>query len=191
MGRENAPVPIDENHRSSGSESTRAQQLNVIGGTGSEANVYDALQILRRIEEHQIQAFLNRFHPVAQTEQERYGIPASITLANGLLHSQGGMRPALNENFNFFGLPCTPDWRGQTHQSGQICLRAYPNAWTSFRDHSLFVTTGRFAQLTSLSDSDYRAWTAGIDQLGYPHANDLGQQLLQVIEEYGLNRYDR
>ncbi|MEO0627411.1 MAG: glucosaminidase domain-containing protein [Bacteroidota bacterium] len=187
---EQIPVPIEANPDVTSQNELRTQQLNVISGSNHSSAVASALQLLRRTDERDIQSFLDRFHSVAQTEQERYGIPASIILANGLLQSQGGTRNSLSTTANYFMLPCTPDWRGQKQEDGTPCLRVYPNAWTSFRDHSLFITTGRFAQLTTLAANDYQAWARGLQQIGYPGGTNLANELIEVIEEYGLTRYD-
>ncbi|MEM6397334.1 MAG: glucosaminidase domain-containing protein [Bacteroidota bacterium] len=185
------PVPIQGEATSAPASLPRSQQLNVISSSSNNEATASALVKLHRTDEGSIQAFLDRFGSVAKTEQKRYGIPASITLANGLLQSRGGTRSDLNSHANYFNLPCTSDWRGQTFSAGSDCLRVYPNAWTSFRDHSLFITTGRFAQLTSIAQNDYHSWASAMEQTSYPNSNDLANQIVSVIEEYGLAKFDK
>ena len=87
---------------------------------------------------------------------------------------------------NHFAIPCTPDWQGpQQTYSGQ-CYRQYENAWTSFRDHSFYITTGPFAHLRQLSDSDYKGWAAALEKAGFSKEKNLGRQLVKVVETYGL-----
>lgn len=162
------------------------ERFNLFGGA-SEPSHYD---VLIRQEEQVIAAFIRRFSNVAQTEQEKFGIPASITLANALLHGRAGQGPAALEHHNFFHLPCGKDWPGATGREAGRCIRAYENAWTSFRDHSLFITSGNFSPMTQFSATDYRRWAAGLEELGFNKTDDLAKQLLQTIDRYQLFRFD-
>ena len=186
------PIEAEPQPAANTNDAPRTARLNVLGN-GSTAAPVEApslLDRLHRTDESAIQAFIRRFSNVAQTEQDRYGIPASITLANGLLHSQAGLHHGVSQANNYFGLGCTIDWQGNTVGQSSSCLRAYPNAWTSFRDHSLYITTGQFAGLTNQHRADYRAWARGLEQLDYLGTPGLAQQLVTVIEELGLAQYD-
>ncbi|MEM7573863.1 MAG: glucosaminidase domain-containing protein [Bacteroidota bacterium] len=184
-------VPIEVDPANTAVEAPRTARLHVLGNgsaTASTSSTY--LDRLHRTDEAAIQAFIRRFSNVAQTEQDRYGIPASITLANGLLYSKAGLDYGVSQANNYFSLGCTTDWQGNTVGQGNNCLRAYTNAWTSFRDHSLYITTGQFAGLKNQHRSDYRAWARGLEQLGYLGTPGLAQQLITVIEELSLTQYD-
>lgn len=162
------------------------ERFNLFGGK-SELSYYD---LLTRQEEPVIAAFIRRFSNVAQAEQEKFGIPASIALANALLHARAGLAPAAARHHNFFNLACGNDWPGATAREGGRCIRAYENAWTSFRDHSLFITSGPYSALTQFSETDYRRWAAGLGELGFNETEDLAQQLLRTIDRYQLFRFD-
>ena len=161
------------------------ERFNLFGS--SEPSAYDQLT---RLEEEKVAAFLRRFGNVAQAEQEKYGIPSSIILANALLHGRAGTHPVAGKYENHFALPCGDDWPGATGKVGGVCYRAYENAWTSFRDHSLYLTAGRFEPLTQFGETDYRRWAAGMEELGYAGTDDLATQLLRTIDRYQLFRFD-
>jgi hypothetical protein len=161
-------------------------RFNLFGGT-NEPSYYD---VLTRQEEQVIAAFVRRFSNVAQTEQEKFGVPASITLASALLHGRAGRSPAAQNHHNFFNLPCGSDWPGATGREAGRCIRAYENAWTSFRDHSLFITSGKFSAMTQFPEADYRRWAAGLEELGFNKTDDLAKQLLGTIDRYQLFRFD-
>ena len=103
---------------------------------------------------------------MAQAEQQKYGIPASVVLGVGLLYSDAGTAaPAVGAN-SFFGLPCTDDWGGARTEMNGACQREYPTAWTSFRDFSTTVTRGHYAKMRQFGARDYRRWAAGLQELG-------------------------
>lgn len=162
------------------------ERFNLFGGS-NEPSQYD---LLIRQEEQVIAAFIRRFSNVAQAEQEKFGIPASITLASALLQGRAGVAPAAAQHHNFFNLACGNDWPGATAREGGRCIRAYENAWTSFRDHSLYITSGNYNALTQFSETDYRRWAAGLGELGFNNTDDLAKQLLRTIDRYQLFRFD-
>lgn len=161
-------------------------RLHILGG-GQSTSAYQQLQ---KLPDEQIAAFLERFSDLAKEEQQKYGIPASITLANGLLHSQAGNHPAAVEANNFFNLAVTTDWLGAHKTIGGQAYRTYQNAWTSFRDHSLFITTGSYTHLVKIGKTDYQRWAAALEKQGFGSEKDLAKQLLQVIDEWQLFRLD-
>lgn len=161
-------------------------RFNLFGG-GAELTRYDALG---RVETATVEAFLRRFSNVAQAEQDKFGIPASITLANALLYSAAGTTESATSHNNFFALGCTDDWAGMSGQTGAGCVRAYESAWTSFRDHSLYLTSGKFSPLTQFTETDYRRWAAGLEELGFNATEDLAQQLMRTVDRYQLFRFD-
>lgn len=161
------------------------ERFNLFGS--SEPSKYDRLI---RKEEQVIAAFIRRFSNVAQAEQEKFGIPASITLASALLHGQAGDAPAAKSYLNYFDLGCQENWRGPTGGISGRCVRAYENAWTSFRDHSLYVTSGKFSAMTQFGETDYRRWAAGLEELGFNGSDDLAEQLLRTVDRFQLFRFD-
>lgn len=166
----------------------RMDILRSIRGTRNQ----ELLRALEAAPEGAVQAFIRRFGHVAEAEQEKFGIPASIILANGLLHSTAGRASGVSQGHNFFALPCTEDWRGPTWQDGEDhCLRRYDNAWMSFRDHSLYLTTGDFRELTRLAATDYQGWAEGLEDQGFGSTENLEEQLLATIERFQLLQFDR
>jgi hypothetical protein len=161
------------------------ERFNLFGS--GEPSKYDRLT---RQEEQVIAAFIRRFSNVAQAEQEKFGIPASITLANALLHGQAGDAPAAKTYLNYFALGCEDDWSGATGRVSGRCVRSYENAWTSFRDHSLHVTSGKFSAMRQFSETDYRRWAAGLEELNFNATDDLAEQLLRTIDRFQLFRFD-
>lgn len=166
-------------------------RLKLFWSGGAEEDVdMPMIRILSQVPESEIKSFLHRFIPVAEDEQKKYGIPASIILANALLFSAGGESGLSREGHNYFALPCTPDWQGETGRHNGQCYRYYENAWMSFRDHSLYLTTGAMARLRSLGADDYRAWAKALEAANYGAMPQLAAQLIKVIEAYDLSVHD-
>ncbi|MCB9286433.1 MAG: glucosaminidase domain-containing protein [Lewinellaceae bacterium] len=151
-----------------------------------------AIDLLEEVDEGTIRAYIQRFARVAASEQKKFGIPASIIIANALLHSLAGTsemsEPGAN---NHFAIPCTHDWQGPQRTFGGKCYRQYENAWTSFRDHSFYITTGAFAPLRQLSDTDYKGWAEALEKAGFSPQKNLARQLIRVIEKYRLAEMDK
>jgi len=137
------------------------------------------------------QAYIKRFGQVAISESKKYGIPASIILANAIIHSNYGQRNLTLNGQNHFGLPCTGGWQGGSGNYDNNCYRHYDNAWMSFRDHSLYLTSGKFAPLRQLSSGDYKAWAAGLEKLAYSDIYDnLASRMIELIDEEELYGFD-
>lgn len=139
--------------------------------------------------------YINRFKNIAISEMNSAGIPASITLAQGILESgSGNSRLALEAN-NHFGIKCTPDWKGESikHDDDQKddCFRVYRSPEESFRDHSEFLKRKRYAALFELDKNDYKGWAAGLKEAGYATNPRYAELLINLIERYGLNHFDR
>lgn len=150
---------------------------------GSTSKTY--LQRLASVDDATKRAYLNRFERVAQGEQKKYGVPASVLLATAMLMSQAGSSEATLKGNNHFSLPCTPDWKGDSGQYSGACLRHYENAWTSFRDCSLFLTTGPNARLCP-DNNNHKKWAAALEKMGFPSGADFPNQVVTVIETFGL-----
>lgn len=139
--------------------------------------------------------YIAKYSELAVRHMQRYGIPASITLAQGLLESDAGRSPLATECNNHFGIKCHSDWRGKTMLSDDDrrneCFRCYSSAADSFEDHSLFLVNGsRYRNLFSLGTKDYKGWARGLKAAGYATSPDYADRLIGLIERYGLDRYD-
>lgn len=145
---------------------------------------------LKTIEEQTVKGYIKRFAHVAESEQLKFKVPASITLANALLQSQAGQHSLAKDANNHFGLLCTPDWIGETLQLAGVCFRDYENAWTSFRDHSLFLTTGQNANLQQLGEENYKAWANALEKINFARQKNIADQIVRTIEKYQLYRFD-
>lgn len=125
----------------------------------------------------------------------RTGIPASITLAQGMIESGNGKSSLAIEANNHFGIKCHNGWKGPTAKHNDDrrneCFRKYKTAAESYRDHSDFLTsTPRYKELFELSDTDYKGWAKGLKKAGYATNPDYANMLIRKIEEYGLYEYD-
>ena len=139
--------------------------------------------------------YIKRYAEIAKSEMRKSKIPASITLAQGILESGSGKgRLAVNAN-NHFGIKCH-GWKGQKiyHDDDrrQECFRKYKKAESSYADHSEFLTTRkRYGNLFKLNQDDYRAWAKGLKKAGYATDPKYPQKLISLIERYQLYKYDK
>ena len=134
------------------------------------------------------------YSDIAQDEMRKYGIPASITLAQGILESASGQGRLSVEANNHFGIKCH-DWTGakiyHDDDASQECFRKYNNSKYSFRDHSLFLTgRKRYSKLFDLALDDYEGWAKGLRAAGYATDKRYPQKLISLIERYQLYRFD-
>jgi len=142
-----------------------------------------------------ITAYIDRYKAIAIEEMKTYGIPASVTLAQGIHESGCGQSTlALNSN-NHFGIKCHDEWNGQTYHHDddkpQECFRVYNTPEESFRDHSEFLKTRpRYANLFSLEPGDYKGWAKGLKAAGYATNPKYPEIIIKLIEDYNLNQYD-
>lgn len=140
--------------------------------------------------------YINRYSDIARQEMKEYGIPASITLAQGLLESDAGRSSLASKCNNHFGIKCHSDWKGgRTYKDDDQrneCFRCYKTAGESFRDHSLFLRSGkRYAFLFDLETDDYKGWAKGLKSAGYATSPTYATKLIELIERYDLSRYDK
>ncbi|MCB9299472.1 MAG: glucosaminidase domain-containing protein [Lewinellaceae bacterium] len=165
------------------------ERFELLSSSGGRREV-QAIDQLELVDKEIVQGYIKRFGKVAVAERKKFGIPASIILANALLHSQAGTREMARNGNNQFALSCTPDWQGPSISVDGRCYRQYENAWTSFRDHSLYLTTGTFAHLQQLPNDDYKAWANALEKAVFSPEKNLARQLIRVIENYGLAQWD-
>lgn len=126
----------------------------------------------------------------ARSESQQFGIPASVILANAIIHSQIGQSDLHTNHKNAFGLVCTADWKGAVAWENNTCYRAYDELATSYRDHSLFLTTGDQAALKELGKTDYKAWAKAIERIGYSSEKKLAKQIISLVKTYRLEQLD-
>ncbi len=139
--------------------------------------------------------YIERFRDVAVREMNKYGIPASITLAQGLLESGNGNSSLALEANNHFGIKCNSDWKGKTISKDDDaigeCFRVYNNPEESYRDHSEFLLRKRYAALFQLDRNDYQGWAHGLKKAGYATNPRYAELLISLIERYDLQQYDK
>lgn len=141
-------------------------------------------------------AYIERYRDLAISEMKRTGVPASITLAQGMIESDFGRSRLAREANNHFGIKCHNDWTGSTiyHNDDRRneCFRKYKRTEESFYDHSDFLKSGsRYSFLFDLPVTDYKAWARGLKKAGYATNPDYADMLIRKIEEHNLNYYDK
>ncbi|MGN1354337.1 MAG: glucosaminidase domain-containing protein [Alloprevotella sp.] len=139
--------------------------------------------------------YIDRYHTMAVEQMHRHGIPASITLAQGLLESGAGQSRLAREANNHFGIKADSRWTGRylvmADDRPDDRFRVYRNVAESYEDHSLFLCSSRrYAGLFSLSPTDYRGWARGLKAAGYATNPRYAESLISIIERYSLHRYD-
>lgn len=140
--------------------------------------------------------YIKKYRGIAVDEMKHYRIPASITLAQGLLESGAGKSQLARKSNNHFGIKCGGAWDGPsvryTDDAPNECFRAYKHAKDSYRDHSKFLRSGaRYASLFRLKITDYKGWAKGLKKAGYATDPRYATRLINIIETYGLDKYDR
>lgn len=139
--------------------------------------------------------YIERYKNIAIDHMERYGIPASITLAQGILESDSGNSTLAKSSNNHFGIKCKKNWTGERvyhdDDAKGECFRKYSSVEESYRDHADFLDQQpRYDSLFAYSSNDYRSWARGLKAAGYATAPDYAQRLTRIIEEYELYLLD-
>lgn len=139
--------------------------------------------------------YIQKFYPLAISEMERSGIPASITLAQGCWESGNGNSRLATEGNNHFGIKCKAEWRGKKiyhdDDARHECFRKYAHAEVSYVDHSNFLMAGsRYSFLFQLDPKDYVGWARGLKQAGYATDPTYAERLIKIIEDFKLYLYD-
>ena len=154
-----------------------------------------AATVLLRADITPQQRYVDRFAALAVTEMYRSGVPASITLSQGLLESRYGLSALAAEGHNHFGIKCHNDWKGKTMKvdddlKGE-CFRVYDADIDSFHDHSDFLRyRDRYKFLFDFPVTDYKAWANGLKKAGYATDPAYPAKLIKLIEDYDLSRFD-
>jgi LysM repeat protein len=140
--------------------------------------------------------YITAYSDAAVTDMARSGVPASITLAQGMFESDYGNSPLAREANNHFGIKCHKEWSGPTyHQDDDApneCFRKYSDVWQSYADHSEFLRSReRYAGLFELNKTDYKGWAHGLKKAGYATNPHYAHRLIEIIERYDLTRFDQ
>lgn len=139
--------------------------------------------------------YIEKYKDIAIAEMNKYGIPASIKLAQAILESGNGNSRLAREANNHFGIKCGGTWTGpsvrRSDDTPNDCFRVYNNPEQSFMDHSQFLLRKRYEKLFSLNKNDYRGWAHGLKEAGYATNKRYPELLIDLIERYELYKYDR
>ncbi|HAP50488.1 MAG TPA: hypothetical protein DCQ56_04615 [Porphyromonadaceae bacterium] len=137
--------------------------------------------------------YIDRYKEVAIKHHTEFGVPASITLAQGLLESRAGRSYLATQGNNHFGIKCHR-WAGEHVEWDDTlkhdCYRKYASAEDSFEDHARFLCGRRYQPLHRLDSTDYKGWATGLRQCGYAEDPAYPEKLIALIEQYELQRYD-
>lgn len=142
-----------------------------------------------------VTSYIDTYRKIAQDEMLQYGIPASITIAQGILESGAGRGELTSKANNHFGIKCHKGWTGEKvyhdDDEAQECFRKYKDPKYSFRDHSLFLTErSRYQDLFKLKKDDYKGWAKGLRKAGYATDPKYPDKLISIIERYDLDKLD-
>ena len=145
--------------------------------------------------EQKINFYVKKYAPAATKNMRFFKIPASITLAQGILESGYGEGTLAKKANNHFGIKCHKEWKGKsiTHDDDEKdeCFRSYKNPLKSYRDHSLFlVDRDRYSSLFTLNRKDYKGWAVGLKAAGYATDPKYADKLISLIERFNLIRFD-
>ena len=138
--------------------------------------------------------YIKTYSALAVEQQKKYRIPASITLAQGLLESGAGQSELARRSNNHFGIKCHNEWRGgRIYHDDDLrgeCFRKYKRVEESYEDHSKFLKRSRYESLFRLKTTDYVGWAKGLQKCGYATDRAYANKLIKIIEDYELYRYD-
>ncbi|MBL7472883.1 glucosaminidase domain-containing protein [Robertkochia sediminum] len=142
-----------------------------------------------------VKGYIDQFDEIAMDQMKEFGIPASITLAQGILESGAGRGDLVRRANNHFGIKCHKGWTGPSvrHDDDKRneCFRKYRHPEASYADHSRFLTgRSRYAFLFDLDKDDYKGWAKGLKKAGYATDPKYPNKLISIIERYGLYKYD-
>ncbi|NBC58049.1 MAG: LysM peptidoglycan-binding domain-containing protein [Bacteroidetes bacterium] len=177
-------------------QSTQSYQTKTNVAVTEESKVYDAVGQVKKPPKNlsQTESYIYQYAEIAKQEMKLFGIPASITLAQGILESGNGQGQLTSRSNNHFGIKCN-GWKGakvyHDDDKDQECFRKYTHAEYSYRDHSLFLfNRSRYAFLFDYDARDYKAWAKGLKKAGYATDPKYPKKLINLIERYDLNKYD-
>jgi flagellum-specific peptidoglycan hydrolase FlgJ len=141
------------------------------------------------------EVYIEKWREECISQMQQHGIPASITMAQGILESGSGTSDLANQANNHFGIKCGSEWEGKRFfkddDRKNECFRVYTNAKASFEDHSLFLKKSRYAALFELPVTDYKGWAHGLKKCGYATNPKYPQLLIELIEKHQLHELDK
>lgn len=190
--KKSTPKPVQTKWNDDGTLANTYSNLTYTNPKFATKNTHSAAEKKRQ---KQI-AYIKRFAKVAQTEMEKYNIPASITLAQGLLESNVGESRLSTRNNNHFGIKCFSRSCGKGHcsnftdDSHKDFFRKYDSAWESYRAHSKMLGGKRYRSLKKLGKKDYKGWAKGLKKAGYATDKRYAEKLINLIERLELYRFD-
>lgn len=147
-------------------------------------------------QREKVELYIAQFNEIAIKEMIRTGVPASITLAQGILESQSGESELVKRSNNHFGIKCKPEWTGprtyhDDDERGE-CFRVYSTPEDSYKDHSDFLKTrAHYNFLFKIDPLNYEAWAKGLQKAGYATLTTYPQKLIKLIKDYNLNDYSK
>lgn len=144
--------------------------------------------------EARVAKYIEQYKDWAMAEQKRSGVPAAITLAQGIHETSAGNSELATNANNHFGIKCKKEWTGLTYtytdDAPDECFRKYPSALQSYKDHSDYLAgSARYAALFKLSSTDYTGWAQGLKRCGYATNPKYSSILIKLIEDYHLQDY--
>lgn len=153
------------------------------------------LSVYGQVTNSQYLRYIDKYKEMAVDQMLRYKIPASITLAQGLLESGAGTSTLAREANNHFGIKCGGSWKGpyvlRDDDARNEKFRKYRSVAESYEDHSLFLKQPRYSSLFKLSPRNYKGWAHGLKRCGYATNPKYGSLLIDLIERYDLSQYDK
>lgn len=186
---------VTKRDRSASTENTRVvEKGEVIKEENVNEIIAEEIDLPAKKFKNATEEYIDQYAKIAVLEMKKYKIPASITLAQGILESGSGKGRLAVEANNHFGIKCH-GWTGKKiyHDDDrrQECFRKYKHAKSSYEDHSEFLTTrSRYAELFTLRDGDYEGWAKGLKAAGYATDKKYPDKLISLIERYELYKYD-
>jgi len=199
-GKKKAPTkkkstPAKTTNRKRGGDDNLANTYSNMTYSGSGFATKDS-KSAESIKRQKQLKYVDRFVDVAQKEMEKYGIPASITLAQGLLESNCGESRLAVKNNNHFGIKCFSRSCKKGHcsnftdDSHKDFFRRYSNVWESYRGHSYLLRADRYKGVYKLPADDYKGWARGLKKAGYATDKHYAEKLINLIEDLDLYKYD-
>ncbi|MQP25543.1 LysM peptidoglycan-binding domain-containing protein [Flavobacterium sp. LMO8] len=168
-----------------------------IGGTKPKSDSEVSLVATSSVKTYteEIQFYVDNFKEIAMNNMRNHGVPASITLAQGILESGAGKGKLAMSANNHFGIKCHTGWAGESvkhdDDAAQECFRKYEDPADSYRDHSLFLTSrSRYSNLFRLKKNDYESWAKGLKAAGYATDVKYPDKLIGLIERFELHKFD-
>ena len=171
----------------------KASWSGFLGGDGGNAAAPVSASQLR---EKETLDYIEKYHKIAIAEMEKFGIPASIGLAQGLVESRAGLSKLARNNNNHFGMKCFSKKCPKGHCSNMTddhhkdFFRKYKSGWESWRAHSQLLAGGHYSRLKKYG-RDYQQWAYGLKALGYATDRTYAEKLIGMIEKYDLDRFDK